>query len=249
MRHESKSMSCMRTNILWWPWAILLLSVQFHRFHNKKEILWWEIPKMINPLIPKSAYQVFKKSNAKACVNHIAKNNVISPLIERKILCTIVWNKGWITMKVKCKHCGKDFELFTSDFCSMDCTLNYYLKPWLKVSIFGLVLYTNLAFVCYIVRVIHDFQINYICSLIKRKEDYRWTWQEHQKTAYRLWQAVKKCKDKRKTSTSVPKTQTWSPGPIEKASQSWRDDNQETGNSLRPRKLISNIQIRFFIFL
>ena len=34
-------------------------------------------------------------------------------------------------MKVKYKNCEKDFELFNSDFCSMECTLDYYSKPQL----------------------------------------------------------------------------------------------------------------------
>ena len=51
-----------------------------------------------------------------------------------------------------------------------------------------------------------------------------------------------------KTATSVPKAQAWSPEPAEKASQSRRDDNQKTWNSLRSGKLISSIQIIFSFF-
>ena len=32
-------------------------------------------------------------------------------------------------MLVKCKNCGKDFELFISEFCCLDCSKDYYLKP------------------------------------------------------------------------------------------------------------------------
>ena len=39
------------------------------------------------------------------------------------------WSSQVILMLVKCKNCGKDFELFVSEFCCLDCSKNYYLKP------------------------------------------------------------------------------------------------------------------------
>ena len=32
-------------------------------------------------------------------------------------------------MDVKCKNCGKDFELFTSDFCCDECAEDYFVHP------------------------------------------------------------------------------------------------------------------------
>jgi len=32
-------------------------------------------------------------------------------------------------MDVKCKNCGKDFELFTSDFCCEQCAEDYFVHP------------------------------------------------------------------------------------------------------------------------
>jgi len=100
-----------------------------------------------------------------------------------------------------------------------------------------LVFCTNLTFVWHPSRLTHDIKINHNCSFIQWKKDSGWSWQWYQKTTCQLRQAAKKCKDKSKTATSVSKAQTWSPGPVEKASKSRRDDNQETGNSLRPRRL------------
>ena len=70
-------------------------------------------------------------------------------------------------MKVQCKNCGKDFDLFASDFCSMDCTIDYYLKPWLESSTTCLVFYTNLIFVGHFDSCSHDFKINNNCRFIK----------------------------------------------------------------------------------
>ncbi len=30
-------------------------------------------------------------------------------------------------MDVKCKNCGKDFELFVSEFCCKECAEQYYM--------------------------------------------------------------------------------------------------------------------------
>ena len=44
---------------------------------------------------------------------------------EEKIICNL-WNR----MNVKCKNCGKDFELFNSEFCSIECNRRDYLNMW-----------------------------------------------------------------------------------------------------------------------
>ncbi len=35
-------------------------------------------------------------------------------------------------MNIKCKNCGKEFELFNGEFCEMDCLGDYYLKRYVK---------------------------------------------------------------------------------------------------------------------
>jgi hypothetical protein len=32
-------------------------------------------------------------------------------------------------MDIKCKNCGKDFEMFTSDFCCDKCAEEYFMHP------------------------------------------------------------------------------------------------------------------------
>ena len=39
------------------------------------------------------------------------------------------WSSQVIFMIVKCKNCGKDFELFVSEFCCIGCSKEYYFKP------------------------------------------------------------------------------------------------------------------------
>ena len=33
-----------------------------------------------------------------------------------------------ITMNLKCKNCGKEFELFSSEFCCKECVDDYYMR-------------------------------------------------------------------------------------------------------------------------
>jgi len=32
-------------------------------------------------------------------------------------------------MNVKCKNCGKEFDLFVSEFCCNECSEEYFMKP------------------------------------------------------------------------------------------------------------------------
>lgn len=32
-------------------------------------------------------------------------------------------------MNVKCKNCGKEFDLFVSEFCCIECSEKYFMKP------------------------------------------------------------------------------------------------------------------------
>jgi len=34
-------------------------------------------------------------------------------------------------LNVKCKNCGKNFDLFVSEFCCKECSEAYFMKPWL----------------------------------------------------------------------------------------------------------------------
>jgi Zn finger protein HypA/HybF involved in hydrogenase expression len=38
-------------------------------------------------------------------------------------------------MNFKCKNCEKEFELFNSEFCCMECSNDYYLKGHSKYQI------------------------------------------------------------------------------------------------------------------